>query len=213
MIRNTPQLNKWTAKFGENYTKRNTMTLSEMDKYYKDLYGITRKSMNFQFLNKLNNNIKILEVGSNIGLQLQLLQKMGYRNLYGIEPMDFAVEHAYKNTCGINIIKGNSFDIPFKDGYFDLVFTSGVLIHISPDDIGNAIKEIYRSSNKYIWGFEYFSETYKNITYRGNLNLLWKTDFPGLFKKLFPDLEQLKIKKFQQRDSDKVDIMYLFRKK
>jgi len=51
----------------------------------------------------------------------------------------------------INIIHGVADDIPFKDGYFDMVFTSGVLIHISPGNINRVLDEIYRCSREYIW--------------------------------------------------------------
>jgi hypothetical protein len=73
-----------------------------------------------------------------------------------------------------------------------LVFTSGVLIHISPNDIDNVLDEMYRCTNKYIWGFEYYNpDEYQRVTYRGNDNLLWKTDFSKLFLNRFQDLKLL----------------------
>ena len=56
---------------------------------------------------------------------------------------------------GLDIICGSAFDIPFKDGYFDLVFTNNVLIHIAPADIGGVIDEMVRVCRGRIWGFEY----------------------------------------------------------
>ena len=41
----------------------------------------------------------------------------------------YAVEKGKENTKGINIIQGSAFDLPYKDNYFDLVCTNGVLIH------------------------------------------------------------------------------------
>jgi len=58
--------------------------------------------------------------------------KNGINNLYGIELQQYAIEKAKALTKRINIIHGVADDIPFKDGYFDMVFTSGVLIHIHP---------------------------------------------------------------------------------
>ncbi len=46
-----------------------------------------------------------------------------------------------------------------KPGSFDLVFTSGVLIHIAPHDLPTIMGEIHRCSSRYIWGFEYYSES------------------------------------------------------
>ena len=152
----TKQMEEWAGKFGEEYTDRNLMSLDELDQLYTDKFGISRTELNKEFLDDLKIN-RILEVGCNVGNQLLLLKKMGYPNLWGIELQDYAVEIARKRTSGINIVKSSAFDIPFKDSYFDLVFTSGVLIHISPDDIDNALDEMYRCTNKYIWGFEYYS--------------------------------------------------------
>lgn len=115
-------------------------------------YGKTRSEINRVFLENLEKDIRILEVGSNIGLQLDLLQKMGFKYLYGIEINEEAIEISKQLTRNIFITKGSAFDIPYKDNYFDLVFTSGVLIHIAPQDIKEALKEIYRVSKKYIWG-------------------------------------------------------------
>ena len=138
MKNKTLQLAKWTSTFGREYTDRNPASLGVVEKLYKKTYGLTRTTLNELFLDKTDRSAKVLEVGSNIGNQLLILQKMGFKDLYGIEPMDYAVELSKKKTRGINIIKGDACDIPFKDEYFDLVFTSGVLIHINPKDIKKA---------------------------------------------------------------------------
>ncbi len=118
-----------------------------------------------------------------------------------------------KNTKSINIIEGNTFDIPFKDNYFDLVFTSGVLIHINPENINKALDELYRCSNSYIWGFEYFIPVgYEMIQYRGKEELLWKTDFSRLFLDRFSDLFLVKKKIIKYTNSKNEDMMYLLRK-
>lgn len=212
MFEITEQLKKWTGKFGKEYTDRNLVSLIEFEKLYKKNYGITRTELNKLFLGSMDRSIRILEVGANIGIQLMYLQKLGFRNLYGIEPQDYAVELCKKRTRGISVVKGNAFDIPFKDGFFDLVFTSGVLIHIRPADIEMAMKEIYRCSRRYILGFEYYSERYKKIIYRGEKNLLWKANFPKLYLDLFDDLELVKEKLVNYLDNEKVDVMFLLQK-
>lgn len=207
------QLKEWKNEFGKTYTDRNNMTVEEMNSLYKINYGITRTELNNEFLNDFDKRIRILEVGSNVGNQLLCLQNMGFVNLYGLEPQLYAVELSKKNTKSINIIEGNAFDIPFKDNYFDLVFTSGVLIHINPENINNALDEIYRCSNSYIWGFEYFIPAgYEMVQYRGKEELLWKTDFSKLFLDRFPDLCMIKKKIVKYTNSKNEDIMYLLRK-
>ena len=111
------------------------------------------------------------------------------------------------------MIQGSVFNIPFKNGCFDLVFTSGVLIHLSPSDVAYAMKEIYRCTKEYIWGFEYYASEYTEVTYRGNKNLLWKADFAKLYLELFDDLELVKEERLKYLNCDDVDSMFLIRKK
>lgn len=213
MWKTTEQLRNWKGSFGNEYTKRNAFSLEEMDEVYKERYGITRTELNKTFVGNLNRSIKILEVGSNIGNQLANLQKIGFENLYGIEINSHVVECSKARTSNINIIQGSAFDIPFKNSYFDLVFTSGVLVHIAPSDIEKVLKEIYRSSNKYIWGFEYYADTYTEVTYRGHDNLLWKTNFARLYLDSFNDLKLVKEERLKYLENENIDAMFLIRRR
>lgn len=213
MEETTEQICMWTGAFGKEYTDRNALTLEQMDEVYKKIYGITGTELYQEFLGSLERSIKILEVGSNIGNKLLVLQRMGLENLYGIEINSYAVEQAKANTKGINIIQASAFDIPFKDSFFDLVFTAGVLIHIAPADITRALKEIHRCSRDYIWGTEYYADSYTEVRYRGNNNLLWKTDFASLYLNSFKDLELVKEKKLKYLEDENVDTMFLIRKR
>lgn len=213
MSKPTEQMRNWTGAFGKEYTDRNALSLEEMEALYKGNYGVTRTELNEQFLKDLDRSIRVLEVGSNIGNQLLCLQRMGFSNLYGIELQSYAVELSKSRTKRINIIEGSAFDIPYKDSYFDLVFTSGVLIHIAPSDIALAMREIHRCVREYIWGFEYYADEYTKITYREHRNLLWKADFPRLYLDQFEDLELVKEEHVNYLDNDNVDIMFLLRKR
>lgn len=176
------------------------------------------------FLNGLPIN-NILEIGSNVGNQLALLQSQGFGNLYGIDVFEKAVEASKHHTRNINIIQGSAFDVPFKDKYFDLVFTSGLLIHISPEGLPAVMSEIYRVSKSYIWGYEYFSESSRPLIYRNNDDCLWCNNFVGLYLKLFPNLALIKQrlmpfkeiglkigKNGQPTDQNLVATMFIFKK-
>ncbi len=211
--KSTDQTQQWSLEFGKEYTDRNPHTIEAMDEHYKKQFGLTRTELNLFFLSNLDRTIKILEVGSNVGSQLQGLQKIGFENLYGLELQPYAVEVSKQKTKNINLIQGSAFDIPFKDSYFDLVFTSGVLIHINPDDIDTAMREVYRCTSEYIWGFEYYADKYLEILYRGQKNLLWKADFAKLYLDKFQNLELVKEKRIKYLDNDNVDSMFLLRKR
>ena len=209
----TEQMKKWAGKFGKEYTDRNAMTSNEMEELYKKQFGMTRTEMNLEFIGDMKRSIRILEAGSNIGNQLLCLQKMGFESLYGIELQEYAIELAKSRTSRINIIKGSAFDIPFKDGFFDLVFSTRVLIHVAPADIDKALCEIYRCTGKYIWGLEYFADSYAQVNYRDNADLLWKADFAKMYLDKFSDLHLIKEKKTRYLNDNNVDSMFLLEKR
>lgn len=213
MSKITKQMEKWAGEFGKEYTDRNALTLEEMERLYQKNYGVTRTEMNLEFIGDLGRSIRILEVGSNIGNQLLCLQNMGFQTLYGIELQEYAVEISKSRTKHINIIQGSAFDIPFKDNFFDLVFTSGLLIHIAPSDVEQILREIHRCTKKYIWGSEYFADSYTQVEYRGHTELLWKTNFVKLYLDTFPDLRIVKEKRYKYLDNDNVDSMFLLEKR
>jgi len=213
MKKENPQSRFWQRKFGKDYTLRNSYSPQEFDRFYLKTWGVTRTTLNKKFLGKLSRDIKILEIGCNIGLQLRHLQLAGFKNLYGIELQQDAVEKAKSSTRGINIICGSAFDVPFADGWFDLVFTSGVLIHLHPKNLKQAISEIHRCSRTWIWGFEYFAPTLQEIIYRGHRKVLWKQDFCKLYVATFPDLKVVKEEKIKYRNDANLDQMFLLRKK
>jgi pseudaminic acid biosynthesis-associated methylase len=202
----------WSSDFGRKYTDRSGYSPKAWDEFFLREYGVSNWAISKDFLSgiKIGN---ILEVGCNLCNNLRLLQKHGYRNLYGIDIQRYAIKRAKQLTDDINLVEGSIFDLPFKDNYFDLVFTAGVLIHISPKDISAAMKEIYRVSKKYIWGMEYWSEDYKSVKYRGNKNRLWKGDFAKMYMDLFPNLTLVKQRKLKYLYNDNEDAVFLLKKK
>jgi pseudaminic acid biosynthesis-associated methylase len=203
----------WQGEFGKEYTDRNSFSNQEWDRMCIETWGKTKLEINTLTIGDLPKDIKILEVGCNIGIQLNGLQSMGFTNLYGIELQPYATEQAKKFTKNINIICGSGFDLPFKDNYFDLVCTTGVLIHISPTNLPKIMREMYRCTKKYISGFEYFAEQVTEINYRGYVDYLWKADFSALFMKEFPDLKQIRKDMYPYLDgSSNVDCQYFLEK-
>ncbi len=211
-MKETEQIRIWKSRFGKDYTLRNPLNRKEMDKLYLQNYNLTRTKLNEEFVGNLDRSFKILEVGTNVGTQLTFLQKMGFAHLYGIEVNREAINISRSVTKNMDIVLGSALDIPFKDNYFDLVFTSGLLIHISPSDIKKVMKEIYRCTKKYIWGLEYYSDSYTEIEYREKENMLWKANFPKLYLNLFSNLKLVKEKKLKYLNNKNIDIMFLLKK-
>ena len=210
----TAQARTWSGAFGREYTDRNAATPNDMNRLYLTTYGKSRTEMNIDFLNDLDRKARILEVGANVGTQLHLLQQLGFMNLHGIELQEYAVEIARRVRPGINIVQGNAFNIPFETDEFDLVFTSGVLIHIAPADHDKVMDEMTRCSRKYIWGFEYYAPELTAVNYRGHEDLLWKADFASRFCQRHPELNIVKAEHYPYLNQPElVDCMYLLEKR
>jgi len=209
----TEQIKEWSGAFGKDYTDRNALSLEEMEDLYRKNYGLSRTELNQRFLDGIDRGARTLEVGSNIGNQLLCLQRMGFSKLYGIELQSYAVELSKSRTKNINIIQGEASDIPYRDSFFDVVFTSGVLIHISSSSLPDIMKEIHRCTKEYIFGFEYYSEKPTEIEYRGHRDLLWKASFAEMYLELFGDLTLEREEKIKYLNSPNVDSMFLLRKR
>lgn len=206
------QVRAWMGEFGREYTARNAMTLEEMEELCRRNYGVSRTELNRRFLQGLDRLTSILEVGANIGNQLICLQKMGFSRLCGIELQTYAIELS-KSRHDIPTVRGSAFSIPFADASFDLVLTSGLLIHVKPSQVAKVMKEMHRCSREYIWGLEYYADEATEVLYRGRENLLWKCNYPRLFLDLFDDLELVMEERLRYLTGDLVDTMYLLRKK
>ncbi|MFH1077790.1 MAG: pseudaminic acid biosynthesis-associated methylase [Patescibacteria group bacterium] len=208
----TTQGETWGNEFGSAYTDRNPQSVDGLEELHAKDYGVPRKEMNEEFLGALDRGIRVLEVGANIGLQLEMLRRMGFTDLLGIDVNDHAIREAKRIHPDVSIIKGNVLDLPFKDGWFDLSYTSGVLIHIAPENLPKAMDEIVRVSGRYVWGFEYFAPTLTNIPYHGRTDLLWKRDFAAAYLERFPGMKLVMERKYPMLGSENVTQMFLLEK-
>ena len=122
-----------------------------------------------------------LDCGSNIGRNLTFLKRALPTSTANI--VELAKEPYEKCLRDFQISK--SFLGPIKeatfDQKFDIVFTSGVLIHVNPSDLLASMSRMYEMSDKYILIAEYFNRTPVMINYRGEDDKLFKCDFGKLF--------------------------------
>jgi pseudaminic acid biosynthesis-associated methylase len=209
----TEQIRTWSGDFGREYTDRNTFTPAQVDELYQRNYGVTRSEINRRFLETIPRDARILEVGCNVGNQLLMLQSMGFTNLYGIEIQDYALQRAQERLPSAILKQASALAIPYADRFFDLVFTSGVLIHIAPADLPLALREIRRCTKQWIWGFEYFAPHITEVAYRGHTALLWKTDYARLYIERFSELELVREDRLRYQDNENVDSAFLLRVK
>ncbi len=183
----TKQLEKWSGEFGQKYTDRNQVDWhTVVPLLHPIVEGLPLK--------------RVLEVGCNRGHNLLALQEILGEGveLAGVEPASYARKIA--RAAGLDVRAADAFGLPFPDGYFDLVFTAGVLIHVALEDLARAMGEIYRCSRQYVLAVEYFADEETVIPYHGHQNLLWKRNFLRHYQELFPDLRLVRQGYYEEWD-------------
>jgi pseudaminic acid biosynthesis-associated methylase len=176
------QIDKWKGEFGDDYTDRNAITVEHIEARMQfwlslfNVYGVPGSILeigagNGQNIMAINNSIQIIA------------QKAPVENLalLAVEPNKKARENLESGCPYLNVFDGDIYKLPFETNVVQLVFTSGVLIHIPPDKLDLAISEMYRVSAKYILCMEYFAPKCEEIVYRGEDGMLWRNDYGGLF--------------------------------
>ena len=105
----------WESDFGKKYTKRNTFNSYQMwNRSYIKKFGVSKEYINKNFLQKLSKKIKILEIGCNIGNQLHGLQRIGFKNLSGIDIQQNCLKKIKNNFKNVNVVRTSAYNLPFK---------------------------------------------------------------------------------------------------
>jgi pseudaminic acid biosynthesis-associated methylase len=161
----------WAKTYASDYIKKN----SSFD-LKKGIEAWNKMSLQIP-------NIKnILECGCNIGKNLNCLNRVYPQAKKSIiEISKPAYDHVLKTYNVKNAYNGSIISSNFSLNSFDLVFTMGVLIHISPKNLIANMKKMFDYSNKYILIGEYFNRQPTTIIYQGLSNKLFKCDFGKIF--------------------------------
>jgi pseudaminic acid biosynthesis-associated methylase len=128
----------------------------------------------------------ILECGCNIGRNIGFINEAKPAAAVSIIEISTTAYDFVTKTYKIKEkFNGPIVESAFQNGAFDLTFTSGVLIHIHPDDLLANMKKLFDYSSKYVLIAEYFNRTPVMIEYQGQANKLFKRDFGKLFLENF----------------------------
>ncbi len=164
------QLDRWTGEFGREYTDRNVVDWrSRVDGFRQMIPSDVETAF---------------EVGANRGHNLRALAELNVV-VEGCEPNEYArdVANEVANVCHCSV-----YDFAQVHVRADLVFTSGVLIHVPPRKLAQALRNIHRAAQSYILAIEYDGDD-EQIDYRGHKDMLWKRNYGAHYTRLFPDLE------------------------
>ena len=133
-----------------------------------------------QILQPIQREIKsVLDCGANIGRNIGFLKDSSLLPEAEFAAMDLnkAALHVLASKFPDARLYNSSLLEIDLGAKFDLVFTSGVLIHINPENLARVFDNLMTFSNRYLILIEYFNRTPVEIPYRGQSGLLWKRDF------------------------------------
>jgi spore coat polysaccharide biosynthesis protein SpsF len=168
----------WRGQFGDNYSDRNRGSG----------WVAANTALLTQILRRTSGVGSILELGSNIGLNLMALRDLlPMASLSAVEINERAGEELRRNLPDVELTVSSIFEFE-PNRTWQLSFTKGVLIHINPDHLPDVYDVLYQSSSRYVLIAEYYNPTPIEIVYRGQTGKLFKRDFAGEILDRFPDL-------------------------
>lgn len=139
-----------------------------------------------------NKTDKILEIGCNVGRNLNSLYKEGFKNLNGIEINQEAIKimrDYYPEMYSASTIFESSVEDKikeFQDDEFDVIFTMAVLMHIHKNSEW-IFSEIVRITKKYL----VIIEDEKGVA---------RKNFPRNYKKIFESFGMRELEMFNIKD-------------
>lgn len=166
----------WAGDFGDAYSDRNAAAGAGRQPFWEMLlqkYPVRR----------------VLEVGCNMGANLQWVEPLVEPGgTFGIDVNYEALARLHERLPRVNAITALARELPYRDRWFDLSFTTGVLIHQPDATLPLVMAEVVRASRRYVLCGEYYAEETTEISYRGESGILFKRAYGRLYLELFPEL-------------------------
>lgn len=190
----------WGGDFGNAYVDRNREARAHREPFWTKIVTETAPQ-------------RVLEVGCNLGANLSwIAAQIGPENVTGVDVNLNALKELSRAVPGVNLQWSPGRELPFRDRWFDLTFTMGVLIHQPESTLPLVMAEIVRCSRKYVLCGEYYSEQTVEVPYRDQEGALFKRDYGRIYQELFPEL-QLRTTGFLSKAEGWDDVTYwLFEK-
>lgn len=185
----------WAGDFGDAYVDRNRVA------------GDVRSAFWHAVLHEFPAR-RVLEIGCSVGGNLRwVAEQIPAQDVYGIDINERALAELREHVPGVNALRSPARELPFRDAWFDLVFTMGVLIHQPDTTLPLVISEMVRCSRRYVLCGEYFAEDTIEVPYRGQSGALLKRDYGRIVQELCPDLA-LRKQGFLAKDQGWDDVTY-----
>ncbi len=166
----------WSGSFGDDYVERNRSAAEGRRTFWEERLATLDVT-------------SALEVGCNVGANLRwLAERLGAAQVAGVDVNESALAVMRDELPGVDARLASARELPFDDDAFDLVFTTGVLIHQAPDELPRVMDEIVRCSRRYVLCGEYRADALEEVPYRGQRGALYRQDYGRLYQDRFPGL-------------------------
>jgi pseudaminic acid biosynthesis-associated methylase len=160
----------WAGEFGHEYHKRNRVDIVPRIPFWESA---------MQFDPEIRS---ALEVGCGPGWNLLAIKQVHPGcEVHGVDVHAPSVEAARQVGIEAHVCSATGITSLFECNSIDLVFTSGMLIHVAPSDLEATMRAIIDVSAKYVLAIEYPSAEEEEIEYRGHAGKLWKRPFGKLY--------------------------------
>lgn len=162
----------WSGEFGNEYVKRNQPNWRERLPFWEHIVEATGAR-------------RFLDVGCNAGFNLHALRQINPEfEMSGVDVNRSALEMA--QAAGFDVQESSATKLVelFGQGCADLVITSGVLIHVGPDELREVMEAIRDASAQYVIAIEYEASEPQEVNYRGHEGKLWRRPFGKLYEEL-----------------------------
>lgn len=117
-------------------------------------YGNNEASFAFLMEQKIPKDAKILEVGGNIGTLAHMLFEANYRDIISVEITPSAIEFGKEKYPELKnkLMWFNGYELPFRDGEFDVAVSFDVIEHIpNVDQHFKEVKRVLNVEGKYMF--------------------------------------------------------------
>jgi SAM-dependent methyltransferase len=182
----------------ENYWSKTIDGIRRRKSYFDSYFDneICKESLDFRLdilLGHDKNINSILDVGCGYGaFEFELLKRNPDLDLAGIDISDTAIDFCNNNipNCKFVLDKLSNISNYFEENSYDMVFSSGVMIHQSPESIDEVTDNFIRIAKKYIIHFEDIGENElisgnkeDNPKWRISNQLLWRNNLVETYRK------------------------------
>jgi len=179
MTRLTEQEHFWESEFGNDYSDRNRGSD----------WIASNTALFSRVLSGAPGIQSVLELGSNIGLNLHAIRRLlPAAQLSAVEINQAAADELSHSLPDVDLHVTSILEFDRDHRAWDLVFTKGVLIHINPDSLPAVYDLMYACTSRYMLISEYYNPKPIEVDYRGHSGRLFKRDFVGEIMDRFADI-------------------------